>query len=92
MNLRRRIDRITARRGGRFWIETAATNADGLAMEAHVVERPDGRRSALVVAAPIDPRTWETISKAQQAELMARIVAEEQQIAQRVAAVASAEV
>jgi hypothetical protein len=60
-------------------------------MEAHVVERPDGRGSALVVPAPIDPHTWEAIAKAQQAKLMARIAAEEEQIARRVAAVASAE-
>jgi hypothetical protein len=64
MNLRRRIDRLTVRRGGRFSIEAAAPNADGLAMEAHVVERPDGRRSAFLMTAPIDPHTWEAIAKA----------------------------
>jgi hypothetical protein len=56
-----------------------------------MVERPDGRRFALVVPAPIDPHTWEAIAKAQQAELMVRMATEEQQIARRVAAVASAE-
>lgn len=52
MSLRTRIDRLAVRNGGRSWIEPAGEDADGVPMQAHVFEHPDGRRFALVVPVP----------------------------------------
>lgn len=57
MSLRHRIDRLALRRGGRSWIEPAGEQ-DGLPMQAHVYEHPNGQRSALIVPAPMTLDEW----------------------------------
>ncbi len=59
MSLRTRIDRLARRREtSRSWIEQAGENEDGMAIEAHVFEHPDGRRVALVVPVAVDAEKW----------------------------------